>query len=222
MLPRCCLGPLLMKRGTLRWDTADLTLFWFHAGVPKITTQRHNVPFSKWKQKPTGCNWAFVIVKRGYYWKAVLFVCLSSPSLVALEVDSEEDSAEPKSPLSPPSSDVEKSEDKREAAFRPSPDLTCTRSQSASSAFEPSTKVKTRPHHLSDTLHSSSSWRSSSLCRTRPTRGSDCAPTPTPPPKSLCDLFDSPGKITLQTSHLVSQLPHRVMNAILTNAHSHD
>uniref|UniRef100_A0A4W6F461 Rho guanine nucleotide exchange factor 28 n=1 Tax=Lates calcarifer TaxID=8187 RepID=A0A4W6F461_LATCA len=61
------------------------------------------------------------------------------PSLVALEVDSEEDSAEPKSPLSPLSLDVEKSEDKREA-FCPSPDLTCTRSQSASSACEPTTK----------------------------------------------------------------------------------
>ncbi|XP_068562706.1 rho guanine nucleotide exchange factor 28 isoform X2 [Cebidichthys violaceus] len=65
--------------------------------------------------------------------------CDLSPSLVALEVDSEEDSAEPKSPLSPLLSDVEKSEDKRET-FRPSPDLTCTRSQSASSACEPATK----------------------------------------------------------------------------------
>ena len=64
---------------------------------------------------------------------------------MALEVDSEEDSTEPKSPLS---SDVEKSEDKRENV-RPSPDLTCTRSQSASSACEPATKVKRRlmlPH----------------------------------------------------------------------------
>lgn len=74
----------------------------------------------------------------------LVFYC-SSPSLVALEVDSEEDSTEPKSPLSPLSSDVEKSEEKRET-FPPSPDLTCTRSQSASSACEPTTKVK---HHLS-------------------------------------------------------------------------
>ncbi|KAI3362135.1 hypothetical protein L3Q82_012465, partial [Scortum barcoo] len=65
--------------------------------------------------------------------------CDLSPSLVALEVDSEEDSAEPKSPLSPLSSDVEKSEEKSET-YTPSPDLTCTRSQSASSAFEPATK----------------------------------------------------------------------------------
>ncbi|XP_070845479.1 rho guanine nucleotide exchange factor 28 [Chaetodon trifascialis] len=64
--------------------------------------------------------------------------CDLSPSLVALEVDSEEDSTEPKSPLSPPSSDVEKSEDK---PFPPSPDLTCTRSQSASSACEHGTKA---------------------------------------------------------------------------------
>ncbi|XP_074474476.1 rho guanine nucleotide exchange factor 28 isoform X3 [Sebastes fasciatus] len=62
--------------------------------------------------------------------------CDLSPSLVALEVDSGEDSTEPLSPLS---SDVEKSEDKRETS-RPSPDLTCTRSQSASSACEPTTK----------------------------------------------------------------------------------
>ncbi|XP_042365599.1 rho guanine nucleotide exchange factor 28, partial [Plectropomus leopardus] len=67
--------------------------------------------------------------------------CDLSPSLVALEMDSEEDSTEPKSPFSPLSSDEksEKSEDKRES-FRPSPDLTCTRSQSASSACEPTTK----------------------------------------------------------------------------------
>uniref|UniRef100_A0A8D0AJV2 Rho guanine nucleotide exchange factor 28 n=1 Tax=Sander lucioperca TaxID=283035 RepID=A0A8D0AJV2_SANLU len=63
---------------------------------------------------------------------------LKSLFLVALEVDSEEDSPEPKSPLSPLSSDVEKSEDKREILC-PSPDLTCTRSQSAS-ACEPITK----------------------------------------------------------------------------------
>lgn len=60
---------------------------------------------------------------------------------MALEVDSEEDSAEPKSPLSSLSSDVEKSEDIREA-FHLSPNLTCSRSQSASSACEPTTKVK--------------------------------------------------------------------------------
>ncbi|XP_026153056.1 rho guanine nucleotide exchange factor 28 isoform X3 [Mastacembelus armatus] len=65
--------------------------------------------------------------------------CDLSPSLVALEVDSEEDSAEPKSPLSPLLSDVEKSEDKREA-FCLTPDLSCTRSQSASSACEPNSK----------------------------------------------------------------------------------
>ncbi|KAG7498232.1 rho guanine nucleotide exchange factor 28 isoform X4 [Solea senegalensis] len=65
--------------------------------------------------------------------------CILSPSLVALEMDSEEDSAEPKSPLSPLSSDFDKSEDKRESFCR-SPDLTCTRSKSASSAFEPASK----------------------------------------------------------------------------------
>ncbi|XP_034564779.1 rho guanine nucleotide exchange factor 28 [Notolabrus celidotus] len=60
-------------------------------------------------------------------------------SLVALELDSEEDSPEPKSPLSPLSSDVEKSEDKKETCH-PSPDLTCTRTQSASSACETPSK----------------------------------------------------------------------------------
>ncbi|KAM8743941.1 rho guanine nucleotide exchange factor 28 isoform 2-T2 [Acanthopagrus schlegelii] len=59
-------------------------------------------------------------------------------SLVALEVDSDEDSAEPKSLLSPLSSDVDKSEDRMETV-RPSPDLPCTRSQSAS-ACEPTAK----------------------------------------------------------------------------------
>ncbi|XP_034458148.1 rho guanine nucleotide exchange factor 28 isoform X3 [Hippoglossus hippoglossus] len=65
--------------------------------------------------------------------------CDLSPSLVALEVDSEEDSADMKSPLSPLSSDVEKNEDKGDA-FCPSADLTCTRSKSASAACEPPTK----------------------------------------------------------------------------------
>ncbi|XP_019124676.1 rho guanine nucleotide exchange factor 28 isoform X2 [Larimichthys crocea] len=65
--------------------------------------------------------------------------CDLSPSLVALELDSEEDSTEPRSRLSPLLSDVEKSDDKRETCH-PSPDLTCTRSQSASSACEPTTK----------------------------------------------------------------------------------
>nr|XP_020469249.1 rho guanine nucleotide exchange factor 28-like isoform X2 [Monopterus albus] len=62
-----------------------------------------------------------------------------SPSLVALEVDSEEDSTDPKPALFPLLSDVEISEDKGEAIC-PSPDLICTRSQSASSACEPTTK----------------------------------------------------------------------------------
>ncbi|XP_033979177.1 rho guanine nucleotide exchange factor 28 isoform X1 [Trematomus bernacchii] len=69
--------------------------------------------------------------------------CDLSPSLVALELDSEEDSTEPKSPLSPLPSDVQKSEEKSEEkseASRPTHDLTGTRSQSASSACEPSTK----------------------------------------------------------------------------------
>ncbi|XP_061589801.1 rho guanine nucleotide exchange factor 28 isoform X2 [Cololabis saira] len=64
--------------------------------------------------------------------------CDLSPSLVALEVDSEEESSEPKSLLSPLLLDVGKSEDQEET-FRPAPDLACTRTQSAS-ACEPSSK----------------------------------------------------------------------------------
>ncbi|XP_067341357.1 rho guanine nucleotide exchange factor 28 isoform X3 [Channa argus] len=65
--------------------------------------------------------------------------CDLSPSLVDLEVDSGEESAELKSPLSPLSSDVEKNEDKMDATH-PLPDLTCARSQSASSTCEATTK----------------------------------------------------------------------------------
>ncbi|KAM9841634.1 rho guanine nucleotide exchange factor 28 [Aulostomus maculatus] len=65
--------------------------------------------------------------------------CDLSPSLVALEVDSEDDSVEPKFPLSLPPSDAGTNQIKRETAA-PSPDLMCTRSQSASSACEPSPK----------------------------------------------------------------------------------
>lgn len=63
---------------------------------------------------------------------------------MALEVDSEEESVGPKSPLSPLSSDVERSEDKEETFPLPSPDLTCTRSQSAS-AYEPTSQVIYHP-----------------------------------------------------------------------------
>ncbi|XP_014899031.1 rho guanine nucleotide exchange factor 28 isoform X4 [Poecilia latipinna] len=59
-------------------------------------------------------------------------------SLVALEVDSEEEAPGPKSLLSRLFSDVGRSEDKKETP-RPAPDLTCTRSQSAS-ACEPISK----------------------------------------------------------------------------------
>nr|XP_015798547.2 rho guanine nucleotide exchange factor 28 isoform X2 [Nothobranchius furzeri] len=59
-------------------------------------------------------------------------------SLVALELDSEEETMEPKSSLSPLLSDVGKSEEKRDA-FHPAPNLPCTRSQSASTC-EPTSK----------------------------------------------------------------------------------
>ncbi|XP_012726917.2 rho guanine nucleotide exchange factor 28 isoform X1 [Fundulus heteroclitus] len=59
-------------------------------------------------------------------------------SLVALEVDSEEEAPVPKSLLSRLFSDIGKSEEKKETP-RPAPDLSCTRSQSAS-ACEPVSK----------------------------------------------------------------------------------
>ncbi|KAM4532647.1 rho guanine nucleotide exchange factor 28 isoform 6-T7 [Fundulus diaphanus] len=59
-------------------------------------------------------------------------------SLVALEVDSEEEAPVPKSLLSRLFSDIGKSEDKKETP-RPAPDLSCTRTQSAS-ACEPVSK----------------------------------------------------------------------------------
>ncbi|XP_054908330.1 rho guanine nucleotide exchange factor 28 isoform X2 [Poeciliopsis prolifica] len=59
-------------------------------------------------------------------------------SLVALEVDSEEEAPGPKSLLSRLFSDVGRSEEKKETPH-PAPDLTCTRSQSAS-ACEPISK----------------------------------------------------------------------------------
>lgn len=126
-----------------------------------------------------------------------------SPSLVALEVDSEEDSAEPKSPLSSLSSDVEKSEDTREA-FHLSPDVTCTRSQSSSSAPEPNTKVK----HLTIVGYISLNYErlclkcyncSLALSRTLVTSVSDCVPIPTHLPKSLCVQLVLPVTVTLQT-----------------------
>ncbi|CAN9504394.1 unnamed protein product [Ophioblennius macclurei] len=64
--------------------------------------------------------------------------CDLSPSLVALEVYSEEESVEPKAPLSPLSSDVKTSEDKSECC-RSTVGLTCTRSQSTS-ACEPTSE----------------------------------------------------------------------------------
>lgn len=67
---------------------------------------------------------------------------------MALEVDSEEeeDGMAPKTPLTPLSSDAEKSEDRGENVH-PSPDLTCTRSQSASTPCEASTNVNLVSSH---------------------------------------------------------------------------
>uniref|UniRef100_A0A0S7EWN3 PPUP6942 n=1 Tax=Poeciliopsis prolifica TaxID=188132 RepID=A0A0S7EWN3_9TELE len=74
------------------------------------------------------------------YFHDGLMMFLPSPprSLVALEVDSEEEAPGPKSLLSRLFSDVGRSEEKKETPH-PAPDLTCTRSQSAS-ACEPISK----------------------------------------------------------------------------------
>ncbi|KAF7659596.1 hypothetical protein LDENG_00295630 [Lucifuga dentata] len=60
-------------------------------------------------------------------------------SLVAVEVDSEDKSSEPLSPLTPLSSHARKIEDQKES-FASSLDLTCTRTKSASSACDPTPK----------------------------------------------------------------------------------
>lgn len=62
-----------------------------------------------------------------------------SPSLVALEMDSEEDDDDDilmKKPLPQPQPELKNSADDR-IMFRPAPELTCTRSHSASSACNP-------------------------------------------------------------------------------------
>lgn len=118
------------------------------------------------------------------------FFFFSTPRLVALEVDSEEENTEPKSPLSPLSSDVKKSELKRET-FHPSPDLPCSRSQSASSACEPATKVKHRLRLLSNTsvylttLMFFCFFLLFALCRNWMTKGFGCVHIPTLQ-KSVC------------------------------------
>uniref|UniRef100_A0A8C1U5S2 Rho guanine nucleotide exchange factor (GEF) 28a n=1 Tax=Cyprinus carpio TaxID=7962 RepID=A0A8C1U5S2_CYPCA len=65
--------------------------------------------------------------------------CDLSPSLVALEMDSEEDDDDDilmKKPLPQPQPELKNSPDHR-IMFKPAPDLTCTRSHSASSACNP-------------------------------------------------------------------------------------
>lgn len=78
------------------------------------------------------------------------------------EEEEEEESTEPKSPLSPLSSDVEKSDDRGESSCPP-PDLTCTRSQSAS-ACEPTSKVRYRFKRRYFVFYVSALNSSSSLC----------------------------------------------------------
>uniref|UniRef100_A0A3B5AMK6 Rho guanine nucleotide exchange factor 28-like n=1 Tax=Stegastes partitus TaxID=144197 RepID=A0A3B5AMK6_9TELE len=101
--------------------------------------------------------------------------CDLSPSLVALEVDSEEDRTEPKCLLSPLSSDVEKSEDKREI-FRPSPDLTCTRSQSASACEPISNELGDQGIRLRSYSYSSSKISLRPARLARDSRTSDISP----------------------------------------------
>lgn len=140
-----------------------------------------------------------------------LIIYYSSPSLVALEVDSEEESA---------ATNVAKSEDQKDAVC-PASDLTCTRTKSASAACEPATKVN---HYLScqmlltdistSLLYNERHCLKScvfalndcffSLVRNWRTRGFDCVPIPTPPQKSGCGLLVLPGTIPLQIPALVS------------------
>lgn len=169
----------------------------------------------RWTPVTSGITYLYVFLHQQappvlLYIKRV-FYC-SRPSLVALEVDSDEDSAEPKSLLSPLSSDVDKSEDRMETV-RPSPDLPCTRSQSAS-ACEPTAKVKkniSASHKLfsNHLFYHKKSYvpvlnSCCRLCRNWATRGSDCVRIPTLPPKSVCVRLVSPGTTTLQRSAAVS------------------
>ncbi|XP_018529451.1 rho guanine nucleotide exchange factor 28 isoform X2 [Lates calcarifer] len=129
------------------WDTVDSQDLLLATDTPPPCSEENFFPHSEpCSPPPSPADQALARLNRPTSFEPTnerysppMDTCDLSPSLVALEVDSEEDSAEPKSPLSPLSLDVEKSEDKREA-FCPSPDLTCTRSQSASSACEPTTK----------------------------------------------------------------------------------
>ncbi|KAK2818736.1 hypothetical protein Q5P01_024297 [Channa striata] len=126
------------------WDTVDSDDLLLATDTPPpgpedvhLTRVPSSHPLSPADQALARLNHLTFIEKIHHRDSPPVDTCDLSPSLVALEVDSEEDCAEPKSPLSPLTSDVEKNEDKMEAT---QPDLTCTRSQSASSAFEPTTK----------------------------------------------------------------------------------
>lgn len=136
------------------------------------------------------------------------FVCdmvfsQSSPSLVALEVDSEEDMAETNVLPPPRSSDVEKRAEKVKVASRQLPDLTCTRSKSASSAFDPATKVHNKGRRPRNSFSKAliSLWTKFFffLFRTWTTREFDCVPIPTLPRKSVSVPHVSHGTVRRRT-----------------------
>lgn len=125
-------------------------------------------------QKSAGCLRAKLCV--------LLF---SSPTLVALEMDSEEETSETKSPISLFLSDGQ-CEDRLEPCH-PSPDLTFPPGRSAVSAHETSAKVNAASaFHQTPRLASQDLILWFPTSRKQLTQGLGCVPIPTRPPKSVC------------------------------------
>lgn len=119
---------------------------------------------------------------------SVFFFLLSSPSLVALEMDSEEENSETKSPISSFLSDGQ-SEDSLEPCH-PSPDLTFPPGQSAVSACETSAKVNAASaFHQTPGLASQDLILWFTTSRKQLTQGLGCVHIPTLPQKSVCILL---------------------------------
>ncbi|CAJ1070358.1 rho guanine nucleotide exchange factor 28 [Xyrichtys novacula] len=127
------------------WDTVSSEDLLPAAETPSPLSEDFHPPSGPYSLQPSPADRALARLNRPIFFEPTsrresLHMDTCDISLVALELDSEEDSLEPKSLLSlASSSDVGKSEDKKET-YRPSPDLTCTRTQSASSACETPSK----------------------------------------------------------------------------------
>lgn len=162
-----------------------------------------------WKPATSGVTFSFVEVSmcQCSYFHDVLMIFLfpSPPSLVALEVDSEEEGLGPKSLLSRLFPDVGRSEDKKETPPL-APDLTCTWSQSAS-ACKPISKVKLAVSFTNICFHACYLFIFASICflpcRTWVRTAFDFAPIPTRTPSSV--LVATPGTATRRKVALVGK-----------------